>query len=180
MITGEARGWGGSQLSFLCPCGKPIEMKALGRCRRCYDRRQHSLRFFGGLREWVLARDRFRCRGCGARSRLVVHHRDGRNREDLLITLCARCHMRTHRSSGVRHWLSRTLLGLWRELHPHEPAQLQLAFKIHGQSGLDGAASGRWNWRKGGKFDEESDDAPNRNPTTDLDFSPPAARDLRE
>ena len=39
------------QLSFLCPCGKRIALKALGCCRSCYDRRHHSLRFFGGLRE---------------------------------------------------------------------------------------------------------------------------------
>ena len=64
------------QLCFLCPCGKRIELKALGCCRSCYDRRHHSLRFFGGLREHVLQRDRFRCRGCGKRSALVVHHRD--------------------------------------------------------------------------------------------------------
>ena len=64
------------QLSFLCPCGKRIALKALGCCRSCYDRRHHSLRFFGGLRERVLERDRFRCRGCGKRSALVVHHRD--------------------------------------------------------------------------------------------------------
>jgi hypothetical protein len=64
------------QLSFLCPCGKRIALKALGCCRSCYDRRHHSLRFFGGLRERVMERDRFRCHGCGQRSALVVHHRD--------------------------------------------------------------------------------------------------------
>src|SRR5712692_7006438 len=42
------------QLSFLCPCGKRIALKTLGCCRSCYDRRHHSLRFFGGLREHVL------------------------------------------------------------------------------------------------------------------------------
>jgi hypothetical protein len=26
------------QLSFLCPCGKRIALKTLGRCRSCYDR----------------------------------------------------------------------------------------------------------------------------------------------
>jgi hypothetical protein len=55
----------GGQLALLCSCGKPIELKRLGCCRSCYDRRQHSLRFFGGLRERVLKRDRFRCRACG-------------------------------------------------------------------------------------------------------------------
>jgi len=96
----------GGQLSFLCACGKKsIELKTLGCCRVCYDRQYHSLRFFGGIRERVLERDRYRCRACGTRSRLVVHHRDGRNEPDLLITLCIRCHTRIHRSSGFRHWL---------------------------------------------------------------------------
>src|SRR5713226_6442033 len=55
----------GEQLSFLCACGKKsIELKTLGCCRTCYDRRHHSLRFFGGMRERVLERDRLRCRAC--------------------------------------------------------------------------------------------------------------------
>src|SRR5713101_4407690 len=117
------------QLSFLCPCGKRIALRALGCCRSCYDRRHHSLRFFGGLRERVLERDRFRCRGCGKRSALVVHHRDRRNRADLLITLCIRCHMRIYHSSGWRYWFSEMLVRLWRELHPNHPVQLQLSFR---------------------------------------------------
>ena len=106
------------QLSFLCPCGKQIALKALSCCRSCYDRRHHSLRFFDGLRELVLERDRFRCRGCGKRAALVVHHRDRRNRANLLVTLCIRCHIRIHRSSGLRYWFSEMLARLWRELHP--------------------------------------------------------------
>ncbi len=102
-------------------------MKSPACCRRCYDRRHHSLRFFGGMRERVLERDRFRCRACGARVRLLVHHRDRSNEPDLLITLCIRCHARIHRSLGVRRWLSGPLLNLWRELHRDEPLQLQLA-----------------------------------------------------
>jgi hypothetical protein len=117
------------QLSFLCPCGKRIALKALACCRSCYDRRHHSLRFFGGLRERVLERDRFRCRGCGKRSALVVHHRDRRNRADLLVTLCIRCHIRIHRSSGLKYWFSEMLVRLWRELHPNDPVQLQLTLR---------------------------------------------------
>src|SRR5713226_2926753 len=119
----------GAQLSFLCPCGKRIALKTLGCCRSCYDRRHHSLRFFGGLRERVLERDRFRCRGCGKRSALVVHHRDRHNRANLLVTLCIRCHIRIHHSSGWRYWLSEMLVRLWRELHPNDPVQLQLSFR---------------------------------------------------
>jgi hypothetical protein len=117
------------QLSFLCPCGKRIALKALGCCRSCYDRRHHSLRFFGGLRERVLERDRFRCRGCGRRSELVVHHRDRHNQADLLVTLCIRCHIRIHHASGLKYWFSKTLVRLWRELHPSAPMQLQLTFR---------------------------------------------------
>jgi hypothetical protein len=74
------------QLSFLCACGSRIALKNLGCCRSGYERRHHSLRSFGGLRERVLVRDRFRCRGCGKRSALIVHHRDQRNRTNLLVT----------------------------------------------------------------------------------------------
>jgi hypothetical protein len=117
------------QLSLLCQCGKRIALKALSCCRPCYDRRYHSLRFFDGLRERVLERDRFRCRGCDKRSALVVHHRDRRNRANFLVTLCIGCHMRIHRSSGLSSWFSEILGSLWHELHPNDPVQLQLAFR---------------------------------------------------
>jgi hypothetical protein len=117
------------QLSFLCSCGaKPVELKTLGCCRTCYDRQYRSLRWFGGLRDRILKRDRYRRRGCGARSRLVVHHRDRRNEEELLLTLCIGCHMRVH-PYGMRNWLPKMLLGLWREWHEGEPVQLQLSLE---------------------------------------------------
>ena len=130
------------QLSFLCPCGKRIALKALGCCRSCYDRRHHSLRFFGGLRERVLARDRFHCRGCGKQATLVVHHRDRQNRTNLLVTLCVRCHIRIHHSSGWRYWFSEILIRLWRELHPNAPMQLQLSFENFEQKNHRGTVSG--------------------------------------
>jgi hypothetical protein len=118
------------QLSFLCACGgKAVELKALGCCRSCYDRQYRSRRLFGGLRDRVLKRDGYRCRGCGAQSRLLVHHRDRRNEEELLLTLCIGCHMRVHHSYGFRHWLPAMLLRLWREWHEGEPVQLQLPLK---------------------------------------------------
>jgi hypothetical protein len=58
-----------------------------------------------------------------------VHHRADSSEPDLLVTLCIRCHTRIHSSSGWRHWLSGTLLRLWRELHRHDPVQFALAFK---------------------------------------------------
>jgi hypothetical protein len=123
------------QLSFLCPCGERIALKALGCCRSCYDRRHHSLPFFGGMRERVLERDRYRCRGCGKRSALVVHHRDRHNRTNLLVTLCVRCHIRIHHSSGWKYWFSEMLMGLWRELHPNVPMQFQLTFENNEKKG---------------------------------------------
>jgi hypothetical protein len=118
-----------AQLGLLCACGRrPIELKGPGCCRLCYYRHYHSLRWFGGLRELVLKRDRFRCRACGTARRLVVHHRDGRNAKPLLVTLCVRCHVRLHHSLRLRRWVPEALLVLWRELHPGAPLQLQLPF----------------------------------------------------
>jgi hypothetical protein len=82
------------------------------------------------MREQVLERDRFRCRACGTRRRLLVHHRTRSNAPKVLVTLCIRCHSRIHRSLGVRHWLSGLLLKLWCELHQHEPMQMQFAFTL--------------------------------------------------
>jgi hypothetical protein len=47
----------------------------------------------------------------------------------LLVTLCIRCHIRIHHSSGLRYWFSEMLVRLWRELHPNAPMQLQLTFR---------------------------------------------------
>ena len=61
-------------------------------------------------------------------SRLVVHHRDGRNVKPFLVTLCIRCRVRLHHSLRLRRWVPEALLGPWRELHPGAPLQLQLPF----------------------------------------------------
>ena len=118
-----------TQLDLHWACGRrPVELKVLGCCRLCYQRRYHSLRWFGGLRELIIKRDRFKCRVCGVGRRLVVHHRGERNEKTLLITLCIRCHVRLHRSRRFRQWVPEALLELWRELHPAVPLQLQLPF----------------------------------------------------
>jgi hypothetical protein len=70
--------------------------------------------------------DRFRCRGCGAGSRLLVHRRTGNSEEGTLITLCIRCHIRVHRCRRLRHWVPSALIQLWAELHAGAPLQLQL------------------------------------------------------
>jgi hypothetical protein len=119
------------QLALLCACGRrPPELRGPGCCRLCYYRHYRSLRFFGGLRETVLRRDRFRCRVCGANARLVVHHRNGDNRKRRLITLCIGCHTRVHRYWVLRRWVPEVLLKLWRERHPRQPLQLQLPFNV--------------------------------------------------
>jgi hypothetical protein len=65
---------------------------------------------------------------------LLVHHRDQRNEEELLLTLCIGCHMRVHHSYGFRRWLPEMLLKLWREWHEGEPVQLQLSLESIGEN----------------------------------------------
>jgi hypothetical protein len=110
-----------------------VELREPSCCRLCYGRRYRSVRFFGGLREAVLKRDRFKCRVCGAGARLVVHHRSGDNQKRRLITLCIGCHVRVHRYRALRSWVPEVLLRLWRERHPREPVQLQLLFGVKRQ-----------------------------------------------
>jgi hypothetical protein len=117
------------QLALLCQCDKAVELKRLGCCRSCYDRRQHSLHFFNGMRERVLKRDGFRCRACGTGSPLLVHHRATDSEERTLITLCIRCHIRVHRWRWFRHRVSATLVQLWTERHAGAPLQLQLPLR---------------------------------------------------
>jgi hypothetical protein len=126
----ESRGES-AQLALFCTCGRrPVELKGPACCRLCYYRRHRSLRFFGGLRETILKRDRFRCRACGSIARLVVHHRNGDNQKRRLITLCIGCHTRVHHYRALRRWVPEVLLRLWRERHPGQPIQLQLPFDV--------------------------------------------------
>jgi ATP-dependent DNA helicase RecQ len=58
---------------------------------------------YENLRQQVLRRDAWRCQSCGAMSNLEVHHREfrshlGEDSELNLITLCAACHSRAHRT----------------------------------------------------------------------------------
>lgn len=70
------------------------------------------------LRAQVLHRDQFRCRCCGIRERLTLHHliprRDGGgNYRSNLLTLCARCHRGWHNAEArwfrldFKGWLKR-------------------------------------------------------------------------
>src|SRR5262249_37848613 len=53
------------------------------------------------IRDAVLARDRWACQGCGARTRLEVHHVQKRSQGgsdfdlDRLVTVCRPCHAQT-------------------------------------------------------------------------------------
>jgi 5-methylcytosine-specific restriction endonuclease McrA len=110
---------------FCRDCGAPPAVAGL--CAVCYRQRRHSLRYFAGLREEVLARDGCRCRGCGAGNQRAVHHRrPGVQEIAWLVTLCPACHALVHKLRRHRHWLPASLLGLWREQHPEVPLQLQL------------------------------------------------------
>lgn len=107
-----------------CECGAPVEVA--GRCARCYARRWHDLRHFGGFREAVLERDGRRCRGCKGREGLIVHHRAPVQDQAWMITLCVACHAIIHHLQSIRYWMPDILVDLWKEQHPSRPVQLQL------------------------------------------------------
>jgi hypothetical protein len=114
-----------TQRALFCPCGQNSPVIA-GRCRPCYFRAAHSRLRFAGFREEILARDRFRCSICRESRRLAVHHRrPGVNEPELLVTVCAGCHVRIHRLAAIRGWLPEPLVSLWAEQHPGIPVQLQ-------------------------------------------------------
>ncbi len=115
-----------TQLAWCCRACGSAAVIALGWCRRCYDRRRHSRRFFGGYRETVLTRDGC-CQLCLAGEGLVVHHRrPGTERPGDQIALCQRCHARVHRRRQLPGEYSDLFFRLWREQHRGCPAQLRL------------------------------------------------------
>ena len=116
-----------TQLAWYCRACGSATLIALGWCRRCYDRRRHSRLFFGGHREAVLIRDGC-CQLCLAPEGLVVHHRRrlAQNRPADQIAVCRRCHARLHRRGQLPGVYSDLFFRLWREQHPHTPAQLRL------------------------------------------------------
>jgi hypothetical protein len=91
--------------------------------------------YFEGLRETVLDRDGYRCRGCGASGRgkrkITVHHRvPGVSRLELMISLCPGCHAKVERTKMVLSEMNLLLLELWREQHPDGQEQIMLAFDM--------------------------------------------------
>jgi hypothetical protein len=125
-------GKGSAQHALSCPCGRP-EILALGLCASCYTMKRQHEAYFGGLREAVLARDGYCCRGCGASGRgkrkIIVHHRvPGVSRLDLMISLCPGCHAKVERTKMVLLEMNPLLLMLWREQHPEGQEQIMLGF----------------------------------------------------
>jgi hypothetical protein len=97
------------------------------------------VRFFGGNRDSALEHDGRACRGCRSQHYLNVHHRRSGD-HTRLVTLCAGCHARVHRTRILRRWLPEILLALWREWHPDALEQLQLSFEM--SAGV--LAGGEW------------------------------------
>jgi hypothetical protein len=105
----------------------------------CYRHWQYSVRFFGGNRDSTLEHDGRACRGCQSRHYLNVHHRRSGD-HTRLVTLCAGCHARVHRTRTLSRWLPEILVALWREWHPDALEQLQLPFEM--SAGV--LAGGQW------------------------------------
>ncbi len=120
------------QRALYCRCGRG-KVLALGMCATCYTLKRQDEEYFGGLREQVLRRDGYCCRGCGASGRgkrsIVVHHRiPGVSKLALMISLCPACHAIVSRTRVMRRNIPALLLELWREQHPngHEQTVIDL------------------------------------------------------
>jgi len=126
----------GIQRSLHCRCGRG-KVLALGMCATCYTLKRQDEEYFGGLREQVLKRDGYCCRGCGASGRrqrsIVVHHRmPGISRLPLMISLCPACHAIVSRTRVMRRHMAALLVELWREQHPDGHEQTSLCFEDAG------------------------------------------------
>jgi hypothetical protein len=122
-----------SQIAMHCACGR-ADILAHGLCPTCYTLKRQDAAYFGGLREEVLKRDNYTCRGCGAPGRakrsITVHHRvPGVSKLHLMISLCPKCHAIVERTQMVLAEMNPVLLILWREQHPNAPEQLFMDFK---------------------------------------------------
>lgn len=123
----------GVQRTLHCRCGRG-KVLALGMCATCYTLKRQDEEYFGGLREQVLKRDNYCCRGCGASGRgkrsIVVHHRlPGVSRLPLMISLCPACHAIVSRTRDMRRHMPALLVELWREQHPDGHEQTSLSFE---------------------------------------------------
>ena len=122
----------GSQGVLYGRCGRD-KIIANGHCATCYTLKRQDEAYFGGLREAVLERDGYTCRGCGASGRdkrsITVHHRgSGQSVLNLMISLCPGCHAKVHRTKAVLTHMPALVLELWREQHPNGHEQTVLNF----------------------------------------------------
>jgi hypothetical protein len=129
----------GDQRALYCACGRD-NILAHGLCPGCYTLKRRDAAYFGGLREEVLKRDGYTCRGCGAPGRckrsITVHHRQpGVSLLSLMISLCPRCHAKVERTQMVLSAMNPILLELWREKHPQGLEQFALDFEKSNESG---------------------------------------------
>lgn len=123
---------GPAQRVLHCRCGR-AKVLAHGMCAICYTLKRQDHKHFAGLREAVLERDGYRCRGCDASGRdkrsITVHHRvPGKSVVNLMISLCPACHAKIHRTAAVLNGMPPLLLQLWREQHPRGHEQKMLDF----------------------------------------------------
>ena len=73
-------------------------------------------RRFNGLRDKRMALDEYKCRECGTKEQLVVHHKRGHDRRARdhastikdLVTLCRACHIKVHHRMGDFRRASKT------------------------------------------------------------------------
>ncbi len=124
----------GTQGALYCRCGRE-KILANGFCATCYTLKRQDEEYFGGLRERVLERDGYVCRGCGASGRdkrsIIVHHRvPGKSLVHLMISLCPGYHAKVHRTKAVLSQMTPALLELWREQHPRGHEQTALDFRL--------------------------------------------------
>jgi hypothetical protein len=134
----------GIQRAMLCRCGN-AKILALDLCSTCYTLKRQDEEYFGGLREQVLERDGYRCRGCGAPGRtkrsITVHHRiPGVSKLEGMISLCPGCHAKVERTKMVLSEMNPLLLMLWRERHPKGQEQVMLDFAVR-ENSADSAKS---------------------------------------
>ncbi len=89
------------QRSLFCACGGAVP-SVDGLCRRCYRRKAHSRKRFGGWREECWSAQRTSAVSYATSEHIAVHHR--RPRMDA-VSLCANCHARVHKLQALRIWL---------------------------------------------------------------------------
>src|SRR5271154_5106630 len=126
----------GPRHAMKCPCGRE-KVLAHGLCASCYTLKRRDAERFGGLRDQVLKRDGYVCRGCGAQGRtkrsIPVHHRKpGVSELDLMISLCPTCHAKVERTQMVLSEMNPLPRELWREKHPQGQEQFALEFEKRG------------------------------------------------